>query len=105
MTIQQLFADLDRYRIQVAVEGGELRCRGKGEHMPAALLEELKERKESIIHYLEESHTETDSNLPYLNKSGDLVIPFNSDTRYHWWRSGRMSPKEIKDQLKRNLIY
>lgn len=23
--------------------------------------------------------------LPYLDESGDKVIPFDSDPRYHWW--------------------
>jgi len=105
MTIQQLFAHLDSFRIEIAVEDGELRCRGKGEPMPAALMEELKERKEAVIRYLEESHTEPDSKLPYLNKSGDLVIPFNSATKYHWWRPGGMSVGEMENQLKSNLIH
>jgi len=105
MTLQQLFSDLDRFGIQIAVEDGELRCRGKGEPMPATLMGELKEQKEAVIHYLEESHANPDSGLPYLNKSDDLVIPFNSDKRYHWWRSGGMSIRETKGQLKRNLIH
>ncbi len=26
---------------------------------------------------------------PYINESGDLVIPIESDPRYHWWRGGQ----------------
>lgn len=23
--------------------------------------------------------------MPYLDRSGDLVIPFGADPKYHWW--------------------
>lgn len=26
---------------------------------------------------------------PYLDESGDLVIPFSSDPKYHWWAGGQ----------------
>ena len=26
---------------------------------------------------------------PYLTPGGDLVIPFDSDPKYHWWKSGQ----------------
>jgi hypothetical protein len=25
---------------------------------------------------------------PYLTQAGDLVIPNNSDPKYHWWKQG-----------------
>lgn len=25
--------------------------------------------------------------VPYLTPSGTLVIPFDSDPKYHWWKS------------------
>jgi hypothetical protein len=36
--------------------------------------------------------------LPYLTQSGDLVIPFDSPERYHWWKSGQ-SVKETLAEL------
>lgn len=33
---------------------------------------------------------------PYINKSGTLVIPFNSDPKYHWWNGGQ----SIRDTLR-----
>ena len=27
--------------------------------------------------------------LPYLTPGGDLVIPFDSDPKYHWWKGGQ----------------
>ena len=26
---------------------------------------------------------------PYLTPGGDLVIPFDSDPKYHWWKGGQ----------------
>ena len=37
---------------------------------------------------------------PYLTKSGDLAIPFNSDPRFHWWKPGGLKSSEFLDQLK-----
>jgi hypothetical protein len=37
--------------------------------------------------------------LPYLTPSGDLVIPFDSPERYHWWKRGQ-SVKETLAELR-----
>ncbi len=26
---------------------------------------------------------------PYITQQGDLIIPFDSDSRYHWWSDGQ----------------
>jgi hypothetical protein len=36
--------------------------------------------------------------LPYLTPSGDLVIPFDSPERYHYWKDGQ-SPEETKEEI------
>jgi hypothetical protein len=35
--------------------------------------------------------------LPYFDKSGGLVIPFDSDPKYHWWRDGQSISKTINE--------
>jgi hypothetical protein len=37
--------------------------------------------------------------LPHLTPGGDLVIPFDSPERYHWWKSGQ-SVKETLAELR-----
>jgi len=37
--------------------------------------------------------------LPHLTEAGDLVIPFNSPERYHWWNGGQ-SVKETLAELR-----
>lgn len=34
---------------------------------------------------------------PYLDSEGDLVIPFDSDLRYHWWKSGQSITETINE--------
>jgi hypothetical protein len=43
--------------------------------------------------------------LPHLTASGDLVIPFNSPKRYHWWAGGqsiRQTRQEIMERKENN---
>lgn len=45
--------------------------------------------------------TETENktiSLPFINERGDLVIPFDSPERYHYWK-GKMTVWEILDEL------
>ena len=41
---------------------------------------------------------------PYLTKSGDLVIQFDSDPRYHWWKLESRRSWEIKEELLKRLV-
>lgn len=36
---------------------------------------------------------------PYLDESGDLVIPFGSDSKYHWWTAGGQSVEETMKEI------
>jgi hypothetical protein len=40
--------------------------------------------------------------LPYLDDSGDVVIPFDSDPRFHWWAGGQ-TLKETLSELENEL--
>ena len=31
----------------------------------------------------------SDKQLPYIDSSGSIVIPFNSDPQYHFWKGGQ----------------
>lgn len=35
--------------------------------------------------------------MPYLDESGDLVISFGSDPKYHWWSGGQSVDETIKE--------
>jgi hypothetical protein len=46
---------------------------------------------ENTISKLEAKETASGKSLPlpYLTPSGTLVIPFDSDPKYHWWKTGQ----------------
>jgi len=53
--------------------------------------------KKEHEHQVNDNHPHTDSaKQPYINRYGDLVIPFGSDPKYHYWRGGQ----SIADTLK-----
>ena len=36
---------------------------------------------------------------PWITKAGDLVIPFNSPSRFHWWKEGGQSITETRKEF------
>ena len=40
--------------------------------------------------------------LPYFMRDGTLVIPHNSDPKYHWWKGG-MHVWEIKEEVRARM--
>ena len=45
---------------------------------------------------------------PYINKNDDLIIPFNSDEIFHWWKEGQNLRKTLlflgRIDLKRTYV-
>jgi hypothetical protein len=31
----------------------------------------------------------TDKAIPYIDNSGNIIVPFNSDLKYHFWNGGQ----------------
>jgi hypothetical protein len=46
-------------------------------------------------------HSPVRVSLPYLTSSGDLVIPFSSPERYHWWKGGQSVHATKQELLER----
>jgi hypothetical protein len=63
------------------------------ERVPSVPTEELCQQSETGVPSVPDG-----KQLPYLTAAGDLVIPFNSPPRYHWW-SGGQSPRRTKQEL------
>lgn len=40
-----------------------------------------------------------ETSLPYLDDNGNLVIPFNSDKKYHWWNGGQSTKETVNELL------
>lgn len=94
----KILADLKALGYSVTLDGDNIRLRylGIGEHPSEAqeLIEALKAQKAEAIAYLKESRP-----LPFLDVDGGLVIPFNSDPRFHWWNGGQL-PSVTEKELR-----
>lgn len=31
----------------------------------------------------------SDKNIPYIDHNGNIIIPFNTDSKYHFWNGGQ----------------
>ena len=66
------------------VDGERLKCRGTLEPLTPDLLFQLKENKAEILNFI----LEWQKGGPFLQPDRNLIIPFNSDPKYHWWAGG-----------------
>lgn len=57
------------------------------------------EEPPKISDALELKRTVRSVRKPYLNDNGDLVIPFDSDPRFHWWNGGK-SARRTREELR-----
>jgi len=94
MNVGTFLEELRERGFQVRIEGDRLHCRGTKEPLNSELLGKLKEFKPKIIDLLNEEHPE-----PFFQPNGNLVIPFDSDPKYHYWKSGGMKLKDIEKEF------
>lgn len=97
-TVTDLIGKLKTLGYSLYLDGERVRFRYAGEGEPPeaakALLDTLREHKGETVAYLKGTLPK-----PHSGPDGDLVIPFGSDPRYHWWK-GRQSTKETIEELK-----
>lgn len=71
--------------------------------MARKVLREIEEAKDSSPCQSIQSEPGPGSHeRPYLDSEGDLVIPFSSDPRYHWWAKGQGIEETMKEISKGN---
>src|SRR5262249_44457931 len=68
---------------------GRLKVRAQAP-IPGPLLEELKNCRAEVLSLL---------TRPHINEREELIIPFESDPKYHWWKPGGQSIAEILLEL------
>lgn len=70
-------------------EEGTLRVSPPPERLPHDLCEALRRHKAEILIVLARQSSARPA--PYINDQDELIIPFESDPRYHWWKPGGQS--------------
>lgn len=95
-TLSDLLARLKGIGYCLYLEGEKLRFKYEGEGEPPeeakALLDALRESKGEAAIYLKGAIPK-----PFLEPDGGLVIPFWSDSRYHWWKGGQSVKNTIEE--------
>jgi len=39
----------------------------------------------------------TDKGIPYIDTSGNIIVPFNADPKYHFWNGGQHLSKTMQE--------
>ena len=90
MKATNFLKELRQRGFQIRIKGNRLHCRGTKEPLNPELLGKLKEFKPNIIDSLNKERPE-----PFFQPNGGLVIPFDSDSKYHYWKKDGMKLKDI----------
>ena len=90
MTARDLLADLRRQGFNLtSLPGDKLEVRPFSK-LPEDLREALRQCKAEVLALLTK---------PYVNDRGELIIPFDCDPRYHWWKPGGQNIAQILAEL------
>ena len=87
-----IYQDLLECGFQFQVSGDRLDIKETTEPLTTELISLLTERKQEIIALV----AECQKGGPFLQPDGNLIIPFNSDPKYHWWAGGMKSSETKK---------
>ena len=94
MTTSDLVQELRARGIVFWIDGDRLNCRGTKEPLTPKLLKALKRDKQEVIKQIKSSYQE-----PHLDIDGSIVIPFDSDPKYHWWQTGQSIKETHREKL------
>jgi len=115
----EIIRKLEKSGYRVSLSGDKVVLDFIGKDMPerneiAPLIEQLKKHKAEAIEFLQKAESEAlnermaimgencspDDTRPRV-ENDVLVIPFASDSKYHWWWKGGMSPCDTLKELGR----
>ena len=99
MNALEILEQVNRSGGHLWAEGETLKYKIPEEACSDDLISAMREHKPELMQVLIDGQP-----APCIDQSGDLIIPFNSTARYHWWLEGSLSIKEIRGELKQNLI-
>lgn len=95
-TVTGLIGQLKTLEYVLYLEGEKIRFKyaGQGEPPEAAkaLLHILRDHKSEIVSFLKVAMPK-----PCMEADGGLVIPFESEPHYHWWKGGQGVKETIEE--------
>ncbi len=96
MTPQQFLKEIQKKGFELSVEGNQLKCAGN-QPIEEELIEQIKCFKPQLIQIIKKLAPK-----PYLNEQKSLVIPFDCNQKYHWWKPGSMKIQDIREELQKH---
>jgi len=102
MTASRIFEEVYQRGGELSVVGDRLRYRIPKTTWSPDLISDLKAHKSELIRLvLQQTHK------PYIDKHGDLIIPFGCLSQFRWWDDrveDRMKISEIWAEIERHRV-
>ena len=85
---QELITEIEKAGVSIGLDTdcATLRIEAPKGALTDQIKNKLAEYKPDIVRILKDIQV---ANHPYINEQGVLVIPFESDPRFHWWAGGQ----------------
>ena len=93
--VQELIQKIEKVGGSVSlIENGGLRIEAPKGTLTDDMKSALTVHKQDILQTLRNIQA---ANKPYINEQGILVIPFDSEPRFHWWADGQSMIETLKE--------
>ena len=93
--VQELIQEIEKVGGSVQLkDGGQLRIEAPKGVLTDQIKAELAECKPDILRILKDIQ---ETNKPYIDKHGVLVVPLDSDSKFHWWAGGQSIIETLRE--------
>ena len=100
--VQELIQKIEKVGGSVQLKDGDrLRIEAPRDSLTSEIKDALTLSKKEIIKELRDIQ---EANEPYIDKYGVLVIPFQSNPKYHWWAGGQTILETLRELRAPNEI-
>ena len=90
--MNELLSELQSKGLILELLGNDLLLRGEKVDLPT--LEKIKKHKDQLKTYLK---SQDSNSKPRIGLYGDLIIPFDSSSKYHYWNGGQSIEKTLDE--------
>jgi hypothetical protein len=93
--VQELIREIEKVGGSIQLKNGDrLRIEAPKGSLTSEIKDALTLSKKEIIKELKDTQ---EANKPYIDRYGVLVIPFNSEPKYHWWAGGQTILETLRE--------
>ena len=92
--VQELIREIEKVGGSVQLKDGGLRIEAPKGTLTDDMKSALTVHKQDILQTLRNIR---ETNRPYIDEQGVLVVPFDSEPRFHWWAGGQPIIETLKE--------